>query len=300
AADAIPAPRVFTAGHIITGTGGHATERPVGPTHGDMYAWQRDGADAWRAAVRQTFRKGATVIKLASHFAPDEVQAAVDEAHRLGLKVTCDCETIYTKMAVDAGIDMIEHPLPRTDETIAAMARRHTAAVPTLQVYQNVIDRAGGFWGSTSRRFTMTSDDNFAVFRKMKAAGIVMGVGTDTIGDANRMTPNIYLAELKWFVKGGYTIPQALQAATLTNARLLDMGDELGRIAPGMLADVLVVAGRPDQDIDALHHVALVVKDGQVMVRGGQVVIMPHVPRPLPGPVSGPAHAAAAAESHAP
>jgi imidazolonepropionase-like amidohydrolase len=94
-------PRVFTAGHIITGTGGHATERPVRPSHGPDYAWERNGADAWRAAVRETFKKGASVIKVASHFAPDEIQAAVDEAHRLGL-VTCDCETIYTQMAVEA------------------------------------------------------------------------------------------------------------------------------------------------------------------------------------------------------
>ncbi len=221
------------------------------------------------------------MIKVASHFAPDEIAAAVDEAHRLGLKVTCDCETIYTQMAVDAGIDMIEHPLPRTDATIAAMAKHGTASVPTLQVYQNVLDRAGGFYGSTSRRFTMTAQGDFDIFRKMKAAGIVMGVGTDTIGDANRMVPNVYITELKWFVKGGYSIPAALQAATLTNARLLDMGDRLGSIEPGKLADVIVVDGRPDEDLEALHHIDLVVKDGRVMVRGGVVVIPPHIPAPL-------------------
>ena len=284
AADAIPAPRVFTAGHIITGTGGHATERPVRPSHGPEFAWERDGADAWRQAVRQTFKMGATVIKVASHFAPDEIEAAVDEAHRLGLKVTCDCETIYTKMAVDAGIDMIEHPLPRTGETIADMARHHTAAVPTLQVYQNVLDRSGGFWGSTSRRFTMTSANNFEIFKKMKKAGIVMGVGTDTIGDANQLIPNVYLTELKWFVKGGYTIPQALQAATRTNAQLLGMSDLLGGLEPGKLADVLVIDGRPDRNIDALHKVALVFKDGILMVRDGQAIVPPHIPKPLPYP----------------
>lgn len=281
AADTIAAPRVFTAGHIITGTGGHATERPVSPSHGPDFAWERDGPAAWRAAVRQTFKQGASVIKVASHFAPDEIAAAVDEAHRLGLKVTCDCETIYTAMAVDAGIDMIEHPLPRTDATIAAMAKRGTAAVPTLQVYQNVLDRNGGFYGSTSRRFTMTAQGDFDIFKKMKAAGIVMGVGTDTIGDTNKMVPNVYIAELKWFVKGGYSIPQALQAATLTNARLLDMGDQLGSITVGKLADVVVVDGNPDQDLEALHRIDTVIKDGIVMVRGGTVAMPRHVPAPL-------------------
>ena len=50
------------------------------------------------------------MIKVASHFAPEEIGAAVQEAHALGLKVTCDCETFYVEWAVDAGVDMIEHP----------------------------------------------------------------------------------------------------------------------------------------------------------------------------------------------
>ena len=279
--NAIPAPRVFTAGHIITGTGGHATERPLTPTHGHDYAIEVNGADAWRGAVRQVFKDGASVIKIASHFAPDEVQAAVDEAHRLGLKVTCDCEGIYTEMAVKAGIDMIEHPLPRTDATITLMAKNHTASVPTLQVYQNVIDRNGGFYGSTSRRFAMTSQDDFDLFKKMKAAGIVMGVGTDTIGDANKMIPNVYIAELKWFVKGGYSLTDTLKAATIVNARLLDMDDKIGSLEAGKLADILVVRGSPDQSLDDLQKVDLVIKDGVFYVENGQVVTPRHVPQPL-------------------
>ncbi len=284
AANAIPAPRVFTAGHIITGTGGHATERPVAPNHGPEFAWEADGPDAWRAAVRRTFKEGASVIKIASHFSADEVAAAVDEAHRLGLKVACDCETVYTAMAVRAGVDTIEHPLPRTDETIAEMAKRGIGAVPTLQVYQNVFDSSGGYYGSTSRRFSMNGQANFDIFKKMKAAGIVMGVGTDTIGGANRLIPNTYIAELKWFVKGGYSIAGALEAATITNAKLLDMDDKLGTLEAGKLADVIVVDGRPDENLDDLRKIDLVIKDGQVLVRSGQVVIPRHVPQPLSRP----------------
>jgi imidazolonepropionase-like amidohydrolase len=284
AAGTIPAPRVITAGHIITGTGGHATERPVTPSHGPDFAWERDGADAWRAAVRATFKAGAGVIKVASHFARDEIAAAIEEAHRLGLRVTCDCETIYTDMAVAAGIDMVEHPLPRGPEAIAAMARNGTAAVPTLQVYQNLLDTAGGFWGSTSRRFTMTSQANFAIFRQMQAAGIVMGVGTDTIGNANLQYPNNFIAELKWFVKGGYSIAGALQAATLTNARLLDMEDRIGSLEPGKQADIVVIDGRPDQDLDALGNVDMVFRSGRLVVAAGQLVTPRHVPLPLARP----------------
>ncbi|MBT0670953.1 amidohydrolase family protein [Novosphingobium profundi] len=279
--DTIAGPRVFTAGHLITGTGGHATERPFRPSHGPDYAWEADGAEQWREAVRRTFKLGASVIKVGSHFAPDEIKAAVDEAHRLGLKVTCHCETMYIPMAVDAGIDMIEHPLPRTDATIADMARHHTASIPTLQVYQNVLDRNGGYYGTTSGRFNLTSQGIFDVFKRQKAAGIVMGVGTDTIGDANKMIPNVYIAELKWFVKGGYTIPQALQAATWTNAQLLDMADRLGTIEPGKLADVIVIDGNPAADLDALRKVSLVFKGGHLEAEDGAVIWAVREPKPL-------------------
>jgi imidazolonepropionase-like amidohydrolase len=284
AANRLPAPRVFAAGHIITGTGGHATERPITPNHGPAYQWERNGADAWRAAVREAFKQGAGVIKVASHFSPAEIEAAVDEAHTLGLPVTCDCETLYVERAVAAGVDMIEHPLPRSDRAVALMAKMKTASVPTLQVYQNVLDTAGGFYGSTSRRFTMTSQSNFDMFKKLKAAGVTMGVGTDTIGRVNQMIPNPYIAELKWFVKGGYTVPEALIAATRTNARLLAMGDKLGTLEPGKLADLIVVDGRPDESLDDLARIDKVFKDGQMWVSGGQVVVPRHVSAPLAKP----------------
>src|SRR3546814_20028832 len=100
AADMIPAPRVFAAGWIITGTGAHATERPVIPSHGPDYATEVDGPDAWRSMVSKAFKEGASVIKIASNFAPDEVRAGIAEAHLLGLKVSCDCETISPQGAV--------------------------------------------------------------------------------------------------------------------------------------------------------------------------------------------------------
>ena len=278
-----PAPRIYVAGHIITATGGHAADRPITPNHSPAYTWEVDGADNWRRAVRETYKQGASVIKIASYFAPDEVRAAVDEAHRLGLKITCHCDTIYIPMAVKAGIDMIEHPLPRTEATVKLMARYHVASIPTLQVYQDVFD-TGGYYGTTSRRFTMNSQMNFDLFKEMKAAGIVMGVGTDTIGRANEYVPNTYIAELKWFVKGGYTIPQALIAATRTNAELLDMADKLGTLQAGRLADVIVIDGRPDRSLDDLARTDIVIKGGDIIVDHGTVRIARHVPEPLPAP----------------
>ena len=103
-----------------------------------------NGADDWRRAVREQFNNGADVIKIASHFSAEEVSAAVSEAHALGLRITCDCETFYVDRAVDAGVDMIEHPLPRSDEVIAKMAAKGVASDPTLVPYEiSSISRAG-------------------------------------------------------------------------------------------------------------------------------------------------------------
>src|SRR3546814_11278644 len=71
------------------------------PSSAEAASWAAAGnamADAWRHMVRKAFKEGACVIKIASHFAPDEVRAGIEEAHLLGLKVTCHCKTIYTEM----------------------------------------------------------------------------------------------------------------------------------------------------------------------------------------------------------
>lgn len=269
AKNAIPAPRIFTSGYIITGTGGHAMERPMSPLRSGAFAKEADGADAWRLAVRRAFKQGASVIKIASHFSADEVAAAVDEAHLLGLKITCDCETVYTKMAVEAGVDMIEHPLPQLDGTIRLMAKEGITVIPTLQVYHDLLAKRGGYYGSTSRRFTLTSEGMLDLFRRMKNAGITMGVGTDIIGQAAKDLPHNYIAELKLFVEGGYSIIEVLQAATITNATLLDMDDKLGSLAPGKLADLIVIDGRPDENLDDLEKIDYVMKDGRLLVRSG-------------------------------
>jgi imidazolonepropionase-like amidohydrolase len=108
------------------------TERPVRSIHTPDCRKEVSSPDEWRNAVRETFKRGADVIKVAGDFIPEEVPAAVEEAHNLGLRVTCDCETFYIQWAVEAGVDVIEHPLPRSEEAIRLMAERHVAADPTL------------------------------------------------------------------------------------------------------------------------------------------------------------------------
>ncbi len=281
ARNAIPGPRVFAAGQLITGRGGHGAEGRLTKVDGSVI--ERTGPLEWRLAVRDLFARGADVIKIASHFSRDEVTAAVEEAHALGLKVTCDCETFYIHMAVEAGVDMIEHPLPRTDETIRLMAQKGVHADPTVYVDTYYFGRfGGGYFGSTSRRFGFGDSLNVQVLRRMKEAGIKMGIGTDLIVDWFRAMPQPYINELKYFTQVGYSVPDALVAATRTNAELLDMDDRLGTLQPGKLADVLVVNGRPDERLDDLANVDLVIRDGWMVVEGGKVVVPRHTPTAAP------------------
>jgi imidazolonepropionase-like amidohydrolase len=283
----IVGPRVFPAGAFITSEGGHSTEG----TPDELIKWMgatrlASGPADWRLAVREQFHKGADVIKLGSHFSPEEVSAAVQEAHELGLKVTVDAETFYIQRAVEAGADTIEHPLPRSEETIELMAKKGVAADPTLVPYQIIFEEWGGYFGSTSRRFTFSGDANMEMLKKLKKAGIKCGVGTDLILHWYRYMPGPYIRELKNFVAAGWSIPEALIAATKTNAEILDMDDRLGTLEAGKLADVLVVEGRPDENLDDLAKVHLVIRDGFTVVAGGRPAITRHTVLQPPKPGS--------------
>lgn len=284
AANRVPGPRVFAAGHFITAEGGHSTEN----TPDTLIQMQRgtriaSGPDDWRQAVREQFHHGADVIKLGSHFSAEEIKAAVEEAHALGLKVTVDAETFYIQRAVEAGADTIEHPLPRSDETIQLMVKKGVAADPTLIPYIIIFDDWGGYYGSTSRRFTFSREANLEMLRRLRKAGVKCGVGTDLILHWYRSMPVPYITELKNFVAAGYSVPEALVAATKSNAEILDMDDRLGTLEAGKLADVLVVDGRPDINLDDLAKVDLVIRDGNLVVQGGQILVPRHQAEALPG-----------------
>jgi imidazolonepropionase-like amidohydrolase len=262
-------PRVFAAGSLITGKGGHGAEVDIesGPPRACAKPVRTTGAKRCASSSG----KGADFIKLR-----EEVKAAVDEAHSLGIKVTVDAETFYIERAVRAGVDMVEHPLPRTDETIRLMAEKGVESDPTLIPYTLIFRLAGGYFGSTSRRFTFSDSANFAVVKKMKDAGVKLGIGTDLVSDWYRYLPWPYHEEMRQFVRLGYTVPEVLGIATRVNAELLDMGDKLGTLEVGKLADVLVVAGNPDVTLDDIAKVDLVIRDGRLQVQGGAVVTPRH------------------------
>ncbi len=280
----LPGPRVFAAGSLITGTGGHGAEGLS--IHHPLYGGivEASGPDEFRDAVREQFKRGADLIKIASHFSQAEIAAAVDEAHSLGLRVTVDSETFYTGWAVEAGADTIEHPLPRTEEVVAMMARRGTASVPTIITYDYIFNERGSYHGSTSRRFELDGETSRAMLRQLREAGVLIGVGTDLILENFRDLPHAYIWELEAYVECGFTRAEALVAATRDSARILGMDDKLGTLEAGKLADILIVEGDPLEGLGALANVAEVFRDGYWVVRNGIVQHPPPKTRTRPGP----------------
>ncbi|MBA4752161.1 MAG: amidohydrolase family protein [Sphingopyxis sp.] len=241
------------------------------------------GPQEWREAVRIQFAKGADLIKLASEYTQEEITAAVDEAHSLGLPVTVDSETQYIDMAIKAGVDSIEHPLPRSDAAIALMAKRGIASVPTLVAYRIIMRGSGGYFGSTSRRFELNESVNETMAAKMRRAGVKMGIGLDVVALAGTgFLPGSYIDELESFHRIGFTKSEALVAATKASAEIMHMGDRLGTIEVGKLADIIVVDGNPDEDFGALRKVRTVFVNGRLMLQDGRIYKPAHKEVPMP------------------
>ncbi|MBX7483429.1 amidohydrolase family protein [Qipengyuania qiaonensis] len=286
----IPGPRIFAAGQLITQTGGHGAIHAFQPGYPEVAdknpnAMVRiaSGPDEWREAVRIQFAKGADLIKVASEYTQDEITAAVDEAHSLGLPVTVDAETQYIDMAIKAGVDSIEHPLPRSDTAVSLMAKRGIASVPTLVAYRVIVRGSGGYFGSTSRRFELNEEIHEAMVAKMRRAGVKLGIGLDVVALAGTdFLPGSYIDELESFMRIGFTKTEALVAATKTGAEILRMGDRLGTIETGKLADIIVVDGNPDEDLAALRKVRTAFVNGRLMLQDGRLYQPPHEEVPLP------------------
>jgi len=275
----IDAPRVFWAGKLIGSRGGHGDEitetasgRPR-PIEGSGRHRVASGPGDWRLAVREQIRMGSDLIKLTAPFTKDEVAAAIDEAHMLGIRVTADAFGDYVTWAAEAKIDAIEHPLAIPDAAIAAMAKNGTAFVPTMTAFYNPTKIGypsahippGAFYYTMSRRFSMTHEDNMATLRKARAAGIKVGIGTDIPFENDRRYPSDYFQEIRFFKEAGYTNKEILTIATKGGGEILGIPDKLGTLEKGKLADLLVVGGDPLHDIENLRKTRLVIADGRVL-----------------------------------
>jgi imidazolonepropionase-like amidohydrolase len=196
----------------------------------------------------------------------EEMKAVVDAAHALGHKVAIHSYGgSGVKDAVRAGADSVEHGIELDDETLAEMVRRRTVWVPTIDHNQYYIDARDeyGFAPESIPPLAAYIQKNLDSTARAFKAGVRIGMGSDAVYTMfGRNT-----RELAWFVKAGMTPEQALQTATTIPAALLGMSDQVGRVAPGFLADLVAIEGDPLRDITAaIQGVRWVMKDGKVVV----------------------------------
>lgn len=277
----IDGPRVFWSGQLIATTGGHGDEvtstgsgRPRGASTGRVRI--ANGPTEWRTAVREQIRQMADWIKISAPADREEMAAAIDEAHKHGVRVAIDSFGAYTDTAIEVGVDTLEHPLDMSDKAVPLMARHGTAFVPTIGAFDNLLTTgyptagipAGGFYFTHSRRFKIDQQQHLARVREAHKAGVLVGVGTDIPFENEVRYPDAYFRELDYLSQAGLSNRDVIASATRIGAQILGMDDKLGTIEAGKIADVLVVGGDPLADLKSLRAVRLVVADGRVVVEG--------------------------------
>ena len=272
----IEGPRIWPAGHAICPTGGHldpSAQSGLSPHIMPLSVEEgiADGVDEVRRAVRYQIKHGAKLIKCcasggvatrglsgAQQYSTEELAAIADEAHRRGLRVATHSHgDTAVNAALDAGIDCIEHGFMITEETVRRMVDAGTFLVSTNALTENW-DLANFPEGMQAKAAV--------VFPKAKASlslAIEAGVKIACGSDAPAIFHGRNAEELEVLVKRGMTPLQAIRAATVVSADLIDAPD-LGRIAPDMLADIVGVPGDPLRDISVTRQVRFVMQDGKV------------------------------------
>jgi len=250
----VEGPRIVAAGRGITTTGGHGAE--VGRV--------ADGPDDVRRAAREQIAAGASVIKIfstggvlgegagpeLSQYTIEETRAAVEEAHKAGLRITTHAHGAEgMRIATEAGVDSIEHCTLLDQKTIRLIKERDVALVPTFSALKAIIGNEDKIPAQAMERAKVVAAKHQEGVRAAHKAGVRIASGTDSGTPFNRHAD--YARELLYLTEVGLTRLEALVAATSCAADVVGR-PSAGRIAAGMWADLVFVDGDPLKDLEVL------------------------------------------------
>lgn len=281
--DVAEGPRILTAVHAIGSTGGHCDQspfppariKPVGPIEGVC-----NGADQCREAVRDQLKWGADVIKICAsggvlsesdpvdvpQLTPDELTAIVSEAHKWKRKVAAHAHgDLAAKLAVEAGVDSIEHGSFLTEDTLKLMKAKGVYLVPTRMAVYWTNKNANTFPPQIAAKARAAAAAHEKMFRTALKVGVPIAFGTDSA-----VSPHGKNAmEFGLMTDLGMAPSAALLSGTREAAKLLGVDADSGTLEAGKRADIVAVPGNVLQDIHATERPVFVMKGGVVVVGGG-------------------------------
>jgi imidazolonepropionase-like amidohydrolase len=270
----IPGPRMLISGRLICMTGGH----------GWQIGLEANGPDEVRKAAREQIKAGADIVKLmatggvltpavepgSEQLTEEELRAGVEEAHKAGKKTaTHAMGTRGIQNALRAGIDSIEHGVYLDDETVSIMLERNIPFIPTISALYNIETKGikAGIPAFAVEKTLKVKPFHLESIRLAREAGVLVAAGTDAGTPFNLHGEN--LGEIKLLVDyGGFSSMAAIEAGTRIAARVLGLEKELGTVAEGKVADLLLVEGNPLDNIDVLlnpESIRLVMQGGKII-----------------------------------